>query len=646
MVLQSFFINKRKLCYKMCLYLSFASLITTTAFGQYYPPNNNPNNGYNNPNNGYNNPNNGYNPNGPLGLNPGYFTFGLNTGLSYQSSDVTSRFNSYGFGLTLAQNLIYLPGSWLTFDWRARGMYSASEGLNTKPSFGIKGNTAINGTTNDGLSYANDSFYFANYHTDMVELGLEGVITLNDLRERTGVVLQVFGGIGMDWYDVRIDQKDAAGNNYSKLYKSINLGDNTTTIKDKLVAGLDGTHESRADGFGKIGKIGFMPNVGIEFGYMLTPRFYLSMGHKITFSHTDLLDGQQWLSNTIKLNHEDLHQYTYIGLHFLFESNPFGFGFGQRSFVQIIAPETNPYTSYSPTGVLRAIVNNIRNPRDIILTVNNLPTNFNLNGSALSSDFNLTPGINQVVIRTGNDARTVTIFYKPDGQNVGGYPYPSNPNYPNTYSTSSLDSNAKASLPNSHPNKFGLPQLRFSSPVDNSSFNDPNIGVRMSLQNVTEPRTVQLKLNGALVNIFPTNGSASEASASVTLKEGRNSLELTASNALGTSTAVSIANYYPLSKNYPIVKIISPINGAIYASQKNVTLRARVTNVNDKAAVTVSVGGTSQSNCSFNAGDLSCIFNLNPGTNIIKVNASNNLGNAQDFITIIYRPEQPKTFIK
>ncbi len=141
----------------------------------------------------------------------GYLTLGLDLGLSYQSSDVKSAFGGWGIGVTLEKNLLHNAGGAADFGVRGRLMYAKSLGFNTSPSSGVSGNPAVNGTYNPSVNYKSEGSYYANYRTDQAELGIEGVITLNRLRERTGVYATLFGGLGLDYYNVKIDQLD--GNN-------------------------------------------------------------------------------------------------------------------------------------------------------------------------------------------------------------------------------------------------------------------------------------------------------------------------------------------------------------------------------------------------------------------------------------------------
>src|SRR5690606_21310619 len=119
--------------------------------------------------------------------------------------------NGYGFGFTLGKNVYYQPGAPLSFDIRGRLLYARSFGLDAVLSYNIDKNSALNGS--EDLNYLNypeatgvtKGFVFQNHRTDLGELGLEAVLTLNKLKENTGIKVSLYGGAGLDYYNVKTD---------------------------------------------------------------------------------------------------------------------------------------------------------------------------------------------------------------------------------------------------------------------------------------------------------------------------------------------------------------------------------------------------------------------------------------------------------
>ena len=129
-------------------------------------------------------------------------------------------------------------------------------------------------------------FFFANHLTNHGELALEGVLTFNKLRERTGIYATLFGGIGIVGYDVKVDQLGA--NNQKYNYKSLGATPSVSEVR----ALQDGTFETRRLG-GDTLTLGFMPSIGGEIGFHVSPRFMIVLGHKWMFTRTDLFDGKE-----------------------------------------------------------------------------------------------------------------------------------------------------------------------------------------------------------------------------------------------------------------------------------------------------------------------------------------------------------------
>ncbi|MCB0642886.1 MAG: hypothetical protein KDC44_14655, partial [Phaeodactylibacter sp.] len=310
----------------------------------------------------------------------GYYTLGLNGGWSYQSSDVRANLNGFGLGLTLGRSLYHQPGSPVSFDLRGRFLYARQYGLDPTRSYDIGSNTALNGTqTLDYTQYPSDlnepqGFVFQNHRTDVGELSLEAVLTANRLREQTGILASIYGGVGLDWYRTRIDQSDNLGQAYYKGYSD--LGPETSkgaALKSLRNEVLDGIYETNADDFENYGKLGIMPSLGIELGYYLTPTFALTAGHRLTFAGTDLLDGQQWADNQ-----NDLYHYTSLGLQWNISTGK-SHTKGTKPGITLMEPDRNPSYTSDPNAFLRARIQHVNSSADVTLRLNGQPVNFTFN---------------------------------------------------------------------------------------------------------------------------------------------------------------------------------------------------------------------------------------------------------------------------
>ena len=556
----------------------------------------------------------------------GYMTLGLDIGLSYQSSDVKSAFGGWGIGVTLEKNLLHNAGGAADFGVRGRLMYAKSLGFNTSPSTGVSGNPAVNGTYNPTVNYKSNGSYYANYKTDQAELGIEGVITLNRLRERTGVYATLFGGFGLDYYNVKIDQLNGSNQKYDY-----------STLKNPTVADvkglLDGTFETKAEG-SDTANINFMPNLGIELGYHFSPRFMVVLGHKFTFSKTDLLDGQRWKDNTTFTAQNDIHHYTNLQFKWILGKSKRQVYDGDPPKVTILRPSNSPYNTYDAIETVRAEVLGVGYQEDIKVTVNGVQANFIFKKDEVNADVLLRIGENTVIVKGenpfGSDYKTI-IFNRLEKQRLPDPPVvvtpptptyppinptnPSNPTYPNTPTTQS-------------------PRVKFTSPASYSETDRERQEIRVRIDNVTNNQDVTLTVNGRNFNDF--RFSYGELTYDAPLNEGQNSITVSARNSAGSSSDAVTINYRPVvvqRVNLPIVRITStgsPVENSFGGCQT--TIEARVENVSNGRDITMTVNGRAFTDFNFNYSTkiLRGSVNLATGSNQIIVRARNESGEAND----------------
>ncbi|MEO1714071.1 MAG: hypothetical protein AAFU60_12130, partial [Bacteroidota bacterium] len=343
----------------------------------------------------------------------GQLTLGLNAGWSYQSSDIRTNFEGFGIGATLAKNLYYRPGAALSFDARGRLLFARQYGYDPFRNTDIEFNQALNGSS--ALDYLNyptslnepEGFVFQNHQTTLGELSVEGVFTLNRLKEQTNIIASLYGGIGLDWYRTKIDQANPGGAYYDG-YAGIDENAPTSAIlRDLRNTVLDGDFETIADGYNNTGKVDFMPSVGVELGYQFTPNFSITAGHRLTFAGNDLLDGQQWENAN-----NDLYHYTSLGLNWTVGRR--ATARGKAPEITITEPRSNPFRTPSVNGIVRARIIRVNSAADVNCTVNGRSVPFQFINDNFYLSFYLDPGRNEVLIQAtnpfGSDAKRVVIL--------------------------------------------------------------------------------------------------------------------------------------------------------------------------------------------------------------------------------------------
>lgn len=570
---------------------------------------------------------------------PGWVTLGLDGGVAFQSADVCPAWNGWGAGLTLAKNLAYRPGGLFSFDLRGRLLFTRTYGLDTKPAFGIQKNDALNGTSDPRLDYILDqsapndsSFVYQNYRHGMGELGLEGVLTFNRLRERTGVVFSLFGGIGLDLYRTKIDQLDANGEIYN--YFDINENASKKAIRADLRSLLDGCYETAADGFPDNSlKFGLMPGAGLELGYQVTPHFMAGIGHKITFSHTDRLDGQAWTNNNQATGDNDWQHYTNLFLRWDIERR-------QRRLeppvIEVTYPRTNPYSTPLPVEYLKARIRNVRTYADVQCSLNGGNQAFDLRSGNFGSNLRLRPGRNEVHIvatnTAGRDEATVLIYLDETPP-----PPPPSPSSPPPLPPSNIDND---------------PEVRIVEPARSPyTTSRDNINLVANVRKVRDRRDLRLTVNGSDAS-FTFNR---DLEANVRLREGRNVIRVEANTPGGrASDEVEVFRQKeeaPGGKR-PVVTITQPRNASESTSEKTYLLKATVDNVDSRDDITLNFNGNILRNFSYEARShqVSADLTLRRGDNDVTLQAKNRFGQDEASVKItqiggINLPRKPEISI-
>lgn len=564
----------------------------------------------------------------------GWVTFGIDGGWAYQTSDVRTTFNGWGAGLTLGKNVAYRPGGLLSFDIRSRLLFTRSYGSDWRASANLQDNKALNGTSNIGINYLLDktapldsSFVFANHRTGMGELDVEGVITFNRLRERTGIVLNLFGGIGFNVYRARIDQGTSVGNAYN--YLSINQSNGKASVLAQLDNLRDGKYESRADGSTGTGlRAGFMPDAGVELGYQLGKHFVMGVGHKVTFSRTDVLDGQRFNDQGIAPN--DWAHYTNIFMRW--DLTRRDRSRTRKPEVDITSPNENPYVSSSASVFVKADIKNVNSPADVHFYVNGEQRGFEFRNGRFGGTARLRPGRNEITVEASNpagrDEETLIVIWEDR----------SNPSYP---------------PPPPPPPSAPAPQVRITNPSVSPFQSDRNdVYFRADVQYVRDKRDVRLTVNGAEEDRFTL---AEGLEASLRLRDGRNIVRVEATTPAGRAADEVVIEVKstprtpptppttppttpPSSGRKPNVNFTQPTNSASTAD-KAYDIKATVANVTRKEDITLLVNNREVSTFNYNtrSGEVSANIDLQPNDNDVVLKARNSAGEAQDQVTITRR---------
>jgi hypothetical protein len=666
---------------------------------------------------------------------PGWMTFGLDAGMAFQSADVSPVIKGWGFGATLGKNLFYAPGAPVSFDLRGRLMMSRTFGLDSKRSYGLQYNKALNGSGYPAVNYLIDkslpndsSFVYPNYRSTMGELGLEGVLTLNRLREKSGVVLSVFGGVGLDLYRTKTNQLGPDGLRYN--YLTINNNGSPTAISQQLSNILDYTYETPADGSDRA-RLGIMPSAGLELGYQFSPRFVMGLGYKLTFSLTDYLDGQVWNNANQATGNNDLQHYISLNLrwdieHREHQNQPPVIQFPDplpppipnpgppppppmshdRPEVRIVKPDHSPFRTEEDHFNLIANIRHVHDRQDIRLLVNGTEARFAFSED-LEANIPLREGSNRIRIEASNregqtsdeveiirrppqppsvprpvvtinqprgksekilvkqfllkakvenvdDQQGITVFL--NGQAVN------NPDFERRSHTLTAtlnlrrgdnDVTVRAHNPSGDgeasvlitfggpPELVIKPEVTITEPLKDAVFNLPDISLKATLKNVTDKSLIAVFVNEVPLKKFDISDPISQVSASLKLKEGDNTIKVRGTNAGGSTEATVKVSYKPRvvpTVDKPVVLITQPKKPGINVNTSIFSFEATVKGKLTKDKIRVTVNNKSvlfEYDPAKNA--VKTALNLNPGSNIIKVEATNEGGTGSDQTEILLK---------
>ena len=269
---------------------------------------------------------------------------GVSGGLATISGDVSARVPSWGFAAHIRKSLGYV------FSMRLQYLYANPRGLNFQPSENFSLNSAwdkyasiqrnnaglIQARRGEGgpISTTGSELVYYNYKTNIQDLSLQGLVSLNNIRfHKNKTSIQLYGGVGIgaSLYEAKVNALNAAGGTYVALFRSTftSFGsnyDNRKEIRDALKAGMDDTYETPGESEKsrrpELGDKTLKPSgtgiIGVAF--RLGKRVNLALEDRVTFVKTDLLDGQRWQEQArggpVMTRDFDSYNYLSLGLNF------------------------------------------------------------------------------------------------------------------------------------------------------------------------------------------------------------------------------------------------------------------------------------------------------------------------------------------
>jgi hypothetical protein len=534
--------------------------------------------------------------------------FGVNTGLTWQSTDVSNKTNT-GWGLTLGKTFNYHEGAIFSFDIRGRFLRGFWYGQDRKTSdFGVPNVALSQGATNykDTLGYA-----VRNFQTENYLLNLEFVIHANRLRERTRWDAYIFGGIGLNWKQTYGDylNRDQTTGDLSMYNWDVN-----NLSRSNIKSTQDGVYETALDGSNQ-NSFNFFTSksLGFGLGYQVAKAITIGVEHKTTITNVDDFDGV--VKNGTREN--DIYHYTNAFIRFRL--------FGRSKDEVVVDPKNEylpPVVEYTQPNVSGTVVNNpnytvqgrIKNVFDkenVIFTMGGVRMDnfsYNTKSDLFAANVTLVEGQNTLILtgnnQYGTDTKTTIIIYKPE-----------------------------VILP---------PVVSFINPsVSPTTVSDGNYNLVGNVLNVKDKSGVKVVFNGTSRSDFNFNTINGNVTISLALNPGSNIVQITGTNSAGTDSKQTsiIYNRVEPTKVPPVVYFTDPSSSPVTTGNNTYTLRGKVQNVTNQSGVNFTQNGSTKSNFTFNptTNDFTYSATLNLDQNTFVLTGTNSDGSASATTVIIYK---------
>ena len=629
------------------------------------------------------------------------WNLGFNMGGVWQDGDVQLDRPGFGYGFTLGKGIYESQGKFWSVDLRFRYMKGKTFGQNLSltDSASIDDNSIY--AQNPTNYKATQGLLFLNTETALHDFSLEAVINFHALREKTGILLSVFGGIGITDYRTKTDLLyTPEGQSFDKMYDFSSI-DTASATKSDFRNLQDGDYESFAP-FSEDKSVRVMPSLGIGLGYQFSPQWSVGFEHRVTFTLRDKFDGiEQAGTQFLQWGDNDKYHYSSVFLRWnIFRGDESSTTTTSRNcpppYLQISdLPEI--YEVNEKLLEVRARVSKIKSNNDVMLVANDQieQTIYNPNTDYVVGTVSLVEGRNKIYYLAtngcGETIDSVIVIYNPNfcpkaeltflqpaedtvsakeiqlqaevlrlqegsievqlNNEIAAHQFDE---YSNRLSAELLLNVGVNTISVKVTNKCGdttvtkrivyycvSPSVSILTPAQGIKSEGVSTTFKATTQHIQNKTQVEVKLNGTTI---PFSFSNSNISGSLKPVIGNNELTMTVTNDCGTDTKTIVwENEEPCY--LPIAMITEPTLNQT-AANSIINFEGSVTNVSNSSDIQLFLNGYSVPFRFNNAnGDVLATLNLNLGTNIIILTASNSCGSDEDQEQVIYNCPSPLVFI-
>jgi outer membrane protein OmpA-like peptidoglycan-associated protein len=243
--------------------------------------------------------------------------FGIKTGLFNVFGDVPSQlFTVPNVGVHVRKAFGYI------FSARLEYVHGTAKGLAWQSSTGYR---RKGGNPWNDLGYGSAPVFY-NYKTNVNDLSLEGIFSLNNIRfhkAKTGVNFYALAGVGGAIYEAKVNALNGS-TRYTFNIPTAQTWKNRKDIKDDLKNLMDDSYETDAENHGdrrpKLFGQTFKPvmHFGAGVAFKLSNKVNLAIEDRFTVTNDDLLDGQRWAEqgqpDAVLSQNFDTYNFASVGL--------------------------------------------------------------------------------------------------------------------------------------------------------------------------------------------------------------------------------------------------------------------------------------------------------------------------------------------
>jgi hypothetical protein len=574
-------------------------------------------------------------------------------GAMWQVADVRST-PGFAGGFTLEKGIFENKTNFFSLAIKGRGLFGSTYGLDYTRNYDVKMNPALNGKYNSKVNYdSTNDYIYNNYRTEINEGALELQICFNRLRERTNVLLNIWGGIGFTSYRTKINLLDATGGMYNyRLVDSTGGQGNILSSHEFL---LDNTYESNARNSQNGNVLTWSPSCGLGLGYRFNDFISLLCEHKITFpqgTYSDYLDGIQGSNNDWIGCVKDYYHYSSLTLQIRLGGKSKS---KSTSNVNNYTPvQTNTIVNIPTNTVVTSPTTSVVTTEPIakppVVTITNPPSSpYN---ETVNNNFPVSADVYNVSQRsqlnvTFNGAEIKNYSWNGKTIQFAGALLPGN-NIVAVTATNTAGKDSKSTV----IVYSGLPpQITITTPgTSKMTSTQSSADIFATILNVESSNYISVKYNGQAFSTFSYNPVNKVFAMNVNLATGTNTIDITATNSFGQDFKSQLIVYNPAllgtstaTASRPVkVTIIDPAVNPYKSSGQNYKIKAKVTGVADKNQITVTANGVTVP-FNYAAGNVDFDVLLNTGNNLMSVSARSGKTSDSKSTVITYDPPKKIT---